>query len=111
LPDVVEQRIEDAIDRVFRQPERPTVEKLRRDTKDGDILAPPGDWAPMLLRNRYIRLWIYRHRHWPVDQLIATLVEAVDVALDRNRDIVLPEWPAEPAAGQAGDPPLEASSA
>ena len=79
--------------------------------KDGDILAPPGDWAPMLLRNRYIRLWIYRHRHWPVDQLIATLVEAVDVALDRNRDIVLPEWPAEPAADQAGDPPLEASSA
>jgi hypothetical protein len=77
--------------------------------KDGDILAPPGDWAPMLLRSRYIRLWIYRHRHWPVDQLIATLVEAVDVALDRNRDIVLPEWPAEPAADQAGDPP--ASSA
>jgi hypothetical protein len=36
LPDVVEQRIEDAIDRVFRQPERSTVVKLRRDTKDGD---------------------------------------------------------------------------
>jgi hypothetical protein len=59
----------------------------------------------------YIRLWIHRHRHWLVDRLIATLVEAVDVALDRNRDIVLPEWPAEPAADQAGDPPLEASSA
>jgi hypothetical protein len=64
--------------------------------------------TPIPLRNRYIRLWIYRHRHWPMDQLIATLVEAVDVALDRNRDIVLPEWP---AADQAGDPPLEASSA
>src|SRR5208337_415260 len=59
--------------------------------RDGDILAPPGDRAPALLRNRYIRLWIFRHRHFPAKQLIATLVEAVDIARDRNQDTVLPE--------------------
>ncbi len=64
--------------------------------KHGDILAPPGDRVPALLRSRYIRLWIFRHRHWPAKQLIAMLVEAVDIARDRNRDIVLPELPAEP---------------
>lgn len=45
LPDVVEQRIEDAIDRVFRQPERPTVEKLRRDIRqdcEAAGLKPPS---------------------------------------------------------------------
>jgi hypothetical protein len=90
-------------------PEAAAVYPVLGLPEDGDILAP--DWTPALLRNRYILLWIYRHRYWPADQLIATLIEAVDVARDRNRDIVLPEWPAEPAAGQAGDPPLEAGSA
>jgi len=64
--------------------------------RDGDILAPQGDQVPELLRSRYIRLWIFRHRHWPAKQLIAMLVEAGDIARDRNRDIVLPELPAEP---------------
>jgi hypothetical protein len=90
-------------------PEAVAVYSVLGLPEDGDILAP--DWTPALLRNRYIRLWIYRHRHWPANQLIATLVEAVDIARDRNRDIVLPEWPVEPTAGQAGDPPLEAGSA
>jgi hypothetical protein len=64
--------------------------------RDGDILAPQGDQVPELLRNRYVRLWIFRHRHWPAKQLIAMLVEAVDTARDRDRGIVLPELPAQP---------------
>ena len=69
--------------------------------RDGDILAPPGDRAPALLRNRYIRLWIFRHRHFPAKQLIATLVEAVDIARDRNQDTVLPELSPDCALGGA----------
>ena len=64
--------------------------------QNGDIEAPQGARVPELLRSRYIRLWIFRHRHWPAKQLIAMLAEAVDIARDRNRDIVLPELSAEP---------------
>ena len=42
------------------------------EPRNGDILAPPGDWLPELLRNRYIRLWIFRHRHLAAAQLIST---------------------------------------
>jgi hypothetical protein len=72
-------------------PEAAAVETvLGWQPEDGDILAPPGDWAPPLLHNRYVRLWIHRHRHWPADLLIATLVSAVDTARRTGCDIVLP---------------------
>jgi hypothetical protein len=64
--------------------------------RDGDILAPQGDWMPELLRNRYIRLWIFRHQHLAAERLITTLANAVDTARDQHRDIVLPELSVEP---------------
>lgn len=66
------------------------------EPRNGDILAPQGDWIPDLLRNRYIRLWIFRHRHRGANYLITTLADAIDTARDLNRDIVLPEVSAEP---------------
>jgi hypothetical protein len=103
----IELRIEAAIDTVFKQRERPTLEKLRRDIrKDCDAaglkapsckaVQPQGDWLPELLRNRYIRLWIFRHRHLAPERLIATLANALDTARDQHRDIVLPELSAAP---------------
>jgi hypothetical protein len=62
----------------------------------GDILEPQGDWLPELLRNRYIRLWLFRHRHLAPERLITTLANALDTARDQHRDIVLPELSAEP---------------
>jgi hypothetical protein len=54
------------------------------------------DWGPELLRNRYIRLWIFHHRHLPAEQLIITLADAVDTAHAHGRDIVLPAVQAGP---------------
>ena len=61
-----------------------------QDPRDGDLLART-DWVPELLQNRYIRVWIIRHRHLPPETLIATLVNAVDAARAQDRGIVLPE--------------------
>jgi hypothetical protein len=66
------------------------------EPRNGDILEPQGNWLPDLLRNRYIRLWIYRYRHLTAERLITTLAIAVDTARDRQRDIVLPELSVEP---------------
>jgi hypothetical protein len=74
------------------------------EPRNGDILAPPGDWLPELLRNRYIRLWIFRHRHLAAARLISTLADAVDTARDQDRDIVLPELSAAPLAST---PPIK----
>jgi hypothetical protein len=59
--------------------------------RDGDILAPQGDWLPELLLNRYVRLWIFRHRHREANHLINILAGAIGTARDAGRDIVLPE--------------------
>jgi hypothetical protein len=66
------------------------------EPRNGDILAPPTDWLPELLRNRYIRLWIFRHRHLAAAQLISTLADAIDTARAQDRDIMLPELSAAP---------------
>jgi hypothetical protein len=66
------------------------------EPRNGDILEPQGDWLPELLRNRYIRLWIFRHRHLAPERLITTLADALDIARDQHRDIVLPELSAAP---------------
>jgi hypothetical protein len=66
------------------------------EPRNGDILEPQGNGLPDLLRNRYIRLWIYRYRHLTAERLITTLAIAVDTARDRQRDIVLPELSVEP---------------
>jgi hypothetical protein len=71
----------------------------------GDILEPQGDWLPELLRNRYIRLWLFRHRHLAPERLITTLANALDTARDQHRDIVLPELSAEPI--EPPPPPLK----
>jgi hypothetical protein len=65
------------------------------DPRDSDIMAQESDWMPELLRNRYIRLWIFRHRHLPAEHLITTLADAVDTARSKDRGIVLPELVAE----------------
>lgn len=63
-----------------------------------------GDGVPRpckdtLLSDRYIRLWLVRHRHLPPQWLIATLVEALETARSRQRGLVLPELAATmPAA-------------
>jgi hypothetical protein len=42
------------------------------EPRNGDSLEPQGNWMPDLLRNRYIRLWIFRHRHLAAERLITT---------------------------------------
>jgi hypothetical protein len=70
--------------------------------RNGDILAPAADWMPELLRNRYVRLWIFRHRDLVAPrQLISTLAAAIDAAHGQAHDIVLPELPAAPVASVA----------
>ena len=69
--------------------------------RSGDILAPAADWMPELLHNRYVRLWIFRHRHLAPQQLISTLAAAIDAAHGQAHDIVLPELSAEPIASVA----------
>jgi hypothetical protein len=51
LPGEIELRIEAAIDTVFKQPERPTLEKLRRDIrKDCDAAGPGARIGPLAER-------------------------------------------------------------
>jgi hypothetical protein len=64
---------------------------LGSDPDELDHIAQ-SDGAPLLLRSRYIRYWIYRHSHCEVSQVISTLAEAVDFARAEDRDVVLPEW-------------------
>ncbi len=64
--------------------------------QDGDRLGN-ADWTPGLLQNRYIRLWLFRHRHLAAQTLITVLADAVAVAQAQDRGIVLPELP-KPAA-------------
>ena len=74
--------------------------------RNGDILSPSGDWLPPLLRNRYIRLWIFRHRHLPAERLIITLANAIDTASDQDRDIVLPELSTAPTVPAPVNPAM-----
>jgi hypothetical protein len=60
--------------------------------RDGDPVGG-ADWTPALLQNRYIRLWLFRHRHLAAQTLIAVLADAVAVAQAQDRGIVLPELP------------------
>ena len=60
--------------------------------RDGDPLGNAG-WTPALLQNRYIRLWLFRHRHLAAQTLIAALADAVATAQAQDRGIVLPELP------------------
>jgi hypothetical protein len=69
---------------------------LGSDPDELDHIAQ-SDGAPLLLRSRYIRYWIYRHSHCEVSQVISTLAEAVDFARAEDRDVVLPEWPIKQA--------------
>jgi hypothetical protein len=73
---------------------------------NGDILAPAADWMPDLLQHRYVRLWIFRHRHLAAQKLIGTLAHAIDAARGQAHDIVLPELPAAPVASVAPVKPL-----
>jgi hypothetical protein len=73
------------------------------EPRNGDILAPPTDWLPEILRNRYIRLWIDRHRHLAAARLISTLADAVDTARAQVRAIVLPAL----SAPRASKPPVK----
>jgi TniQ len=66
--------------------------------RNGDILAPAADWMPDLLRHRYVRLWIFRHRHLSAQKLISTLAHAIDAAHGQVHDIVLPELSAPVAS-------------
>jgi hypothetical protein len=52
--------------------------------------VPPG-FDGTLLGDRYIRLWLARYKHLPAQQLIATLVAALETARSQERGIVLPE--------------------
>jgi hypothetical protein len=54
----------------------------------------PAGCDDTLLGNRYIRLWLARHRHVPAPQLIATLVAALETARSHELGLVLPELPA-----------------
>ena len=69
--------------------------------RDGDPLGDT-DWTATLLENRYIRLWLFQHRHLAAETLIAMLADAVAAAEAQDRGIVLPELP-EPVADT---PPL-----
>ena len=66
--------------------------------RSGDILAPAAEWMPELLRLRYVRLWIFRHRHLAAQQLISTLADAIGAAHGQAHDIVLPDLSAPPIA-------------
>jgi hypothetical protein len=48
-----------------------------------------------LLRSRYIWFWVRRHSGLRANILIALLTAAADAARAENRDIVLPELPAD----------------
>jgi len=61
----------------------------------------PPDFDGTLLGDRYIRLWLARHKHLPAQALTATLVAALETARSRACGLVLPELsattPATPA--------------
>ena len=94
-----------ALSRLFDGAANPRVEPQSRDQldvavavytvigwreRDGDPLGGAG-WTPTLLQNRYIRLWLFRHRHLAAETLIAALADAVAAAPAQDRGIVLPE--------------------
>ena len=94
-----------ALSRLFDGTANPRVEPQSRDQldvavavytvigwreRDGDPLGGAG-WTPALLQNRYIRLWLFRHRHLAAETLIAALADAVAAAPAQDRGIVLPE--------------------
>ena len=94
-----------ALSRLFDGAANPRVEPQSRDQldvavavytvigwreRDGDPLGGAG-WTPALLQNRYIRLWLFRHRHLAAETLIAALADAVAAAPAQDRGIVLPE--------------------
>lgn len=54
----------------------------------------PADCDDTLLGDRYIRLWLARHKHHGARWLISTLVEALETARSHKRGLVLPELPA-----------------
>lgn len=54
----------------------------------------PTDCEDTLLGDRYIRLWLTRHKHHGAPWLISTLVEALETARSHKRGVVLPELPA-----------------
>ena len=58
-----------------------------------DLMADSG-WPTPLLHNRYVRLWIARHRTMPAARIIALLMAAIETAsLTESGSIVLPERP------------------
>lgn len=60
-------------------------------------VVPPG-FDGTLLADRYIRLWLARHKHLPAQRLIATLIAALETARSQERGIVLPELQTAPNA-------------
>jgi hypothetical protein len=54
----------------------------------------PAHCDDTLLVDRYIRLWLARHKHHRARWLISTLVDALETARSRKRGPVLPELPA-----------------
>ena len=54
----------------------------------------PADCDDTLLGDRYIRLWLARHKHHGARWLISTPVDALETARSRKRGLVLPELPA-----------------
>jgi hypothetical protein len=61
----------------------------------------PAGCEHTLLGNRYIRLWLARHRHVPAPQLIATLVTALETERSEEHGLVLPELSAASPATTA----------
>lgn len=61
---------------------------------DGSGDRMPTDREDALLGDRYIRLWLARHKHHGASWLISRLVEALETARSHKCGLVLPELPA-----------------